>query len=82
MSVQEKYLADIASAIREKDGTDRAIPANTFAERIRAIKAGGGGFAATVNWSDAYIHYAGYMHTAGLCVSPYVASYEILGGYR
>lgn len=39
MSVQENYLKSIADAIREKDGSTDPIPANTFAARIRAIKA-------------------------------------------
>lgn len=42
MSVQGNYLKTIADAIREKDGTGAPIPAKTFAERIRAIKTGGG----------------------------------------
>ncbi len=40
MSVQETYLRGIADAIREKEGTSEAIPANTFADRVRAIPSG------------------------------------------
>lgn len=43
MSVQEERFADIAAAIREKDGTVDPIRALGFAARIRAIGAGGGG---------------------------------------
>lgn len=40
MSVQEERLAQIAAAIREKDGTTEPIAALDFAERIRAIPTG------------------------------------------
>ena len=43
MSTYQDYLADIADAIREKDGTSSPILASDFAERIRAIPSGGGG---------------------------------------
>ena len=33
-------LADIASAIREKDGSEGEITASAFPERIRAIRSG------------------------------------------
>lgn len=47
MSTQEERFAQIAAAIREKDGTTAPIRALDFAERIRAIQTGGGdcGFA-------------------------------------
>ena len=38
MSVQEDYLADIADAIREKEGSTDPIPAAEFAERVRGIE--------------------------------------------
>lgn len=40
MSIQETNLKAIADAIRAKEGTTEAIPANTFAERIAAIQTG------------------------------------------
>ena len=43
MSIQENRFADIANAIREKDGTTAPIKALDFAERIRSLSAGGGG---------------------------------------
>lgn len=43
MSIQEERFAQIAAAIREKDGTTAPIRALDFAERIRAIQTGGGG---------------------------------------
>lgn len=36
-----ELFADIAKAIRSKDGTTAAIPATTFPERIRALSGGG-----------------------------------------
>lgn len=42
MSALKPLFSDIASAIREKDGTGDPIPAERFPERIRAIPAGGG----------------------------------------
>lgn len=38
LSTQEQYLKNIADAIREKEGTTEPIPANTYPERIMAIK--------------------------------------------
>lgn len=38
LSTQEQYLKNIADAIREKEGTTEPIPANTYSERIMAIK--------------------------------------------
>ena len=43
MSIQENRFADIANAIREKDGTTAPIKALDFAERVRSLSAGGGG---------------------------------------
>ena len=43
MSIQENRFADIANAIREKDGTTAPIKALDFAARIRSLSAGGGG---------------------------------------
>lgn len=40
MSVQETNLTAIANAIREKEGSTGAIPANTFAQRILGIQTG------------------------------------------
>lgn len=43
MSTQEERFAQIAAAIREKDGSTAPICALDFAERIRALSVGGGG---------------------------------------
>lgn len=40
MSTQQERLAEIADAIREKEGSTAPIPANEFAERIRALTIG------------------------------------------
>lgn len=40
MSTQETYLQEIANAIRTKEGSSEAIPANTFANRILNITTG------------------------------------------
>lgn len=39
-SLQESYLKDIADAIREKEGSTGPIPAEEFANRIRALETG------------------------------------------
>ena len=43
MSIQEERFAQIAAAIREKDGSTEPIKALNFAARILAIPTGGGG---------------------------------------
>lgn len=53
MSTQETKLKAIADAIREKDGTAAPIPANDFAERIRAIETGSNFAVPLVVTSDA-----------------------------
>lgn len=40
MNVQQNYLSDIATAIREKEGSFDEIPAKTFAQRIRNLSSG------------------------------------------
>ena len=60
MSTQETKLKAIADAIREKDGTSEPIPANDFADRIRAIQGGGGGVtleSIAINAPPSKVHY-------------------------
>ncbi len=52
MAEQEAKLKAIADAIREKEGSTGAIPANTFADRIRAIPVGANTNDATATSAD------------------------------
>ena len=42
LAIQQEYLTAIADAIKQKEGSDDPIFANEFAERILALKSGGG----------------------------------------
>lgn len=85
MSTQETRLAAIADAIRAKDGTAAPICANDFAERIRALQAGGGGTTSggsditVLTWTDPEMHcFLGYIRFLGTAPVEHVISYEVL----
>lgn len=67
MSTQEERFAQIAAAIREKDGTTAPIKALDFAARIRAISTQGGG--------------GGGLRLPGYTIVEAPLEIEILGGY-
>lgn len=68
MSTQEERFAQIAAAIREKDGTTAPIKALDFAARIRAISTQGGGG-------------GGGLRLPGYTIVEAPLEIEILGGY-
>lgn len=68
MSTQEERFAQIAAAIREKDGTTAPIKALDFAERIRAISTQGGSG-------------GGGLRLPGYTIVEAPLEIEILGGY-
>lgn len=51
-SLQESYLKEIADAIREKEGSFAPIPAEEFANRIRALETGMDTYDATAKPGD------------------------------
>lgn len=58
----DKHYIDIASAIREKNGTSDTYKPRQMADAIRAIKSGGGGGsgAAYANYSKKYVNFFDY----------------------
>ncbi len=85
MSTQEERFAQIAAAIREKDGTTAPIKALDFAARIRAIstQGGGGTDGATIleNWNMNENRYTGSVRMAGESLLLCPLEIEILEGY-
>jgi len=85
LSTQEERFAQIAAAIREKDGSTGPIKALDFAARIRAIQAGGGGgvsgFEILEKWETDKNIFKGAIKLGHLSVSPHTVQIEILEGY-
>lgn len=86
MSTQEERFAQIAAAIREKDGSTSPIRALDFAARIRALQAGGqpsGGCTAVLEgWASDQVLIVGALQLADFTsLAAGGLPIEILEGY-